>query len=152
MAGTPKYLTVDDFIARLGDEALQLAGTGLRDARVIDHTVLVPHLVHADGVIDGYVRARYPRPFTIVPEILAGIAHDIARWRLRAKGGQQTEMNDAVKAQYDAAMALLRDIGSGKVTIDADGDGTTPEPGTSSEAVSGHMPAGRMNGVLEGWR
>jgi len=152
MTATPKYLTVPEFIARLGDEAEQLAGTGLRDARVIDEARLADPLVHADGVIDGYVRARYPRAFVVVPEVLKGIAHDIARYRLRAKGGQQTAMTDAIKEQYDEAMRQLRDIASGKLTLDVEGDGTQPEAGTVAEAMGGSMPPGRMSGVLEGWR
>ncbi|MCJ8142963.1 DUF1320 domain-containing protein [Ancylobacter sp. A5.8] len=152
MPATPKYLTVADFVARLGErEADDLAGTGLRDARELNLDLLSAHLVHADGVIEGYVRARYPADFLVVPEILAGIAHDIARWRLRAKGGQQTAMADTVKAQYDAAMALLRDISAGRVTLDVNGDGTNPELGAHAETMGGRMPPARMGRVLEGW-
>ncbi|MDR6952674.1 phage gp36-like protein [Ancylobacter sp. 3268] len=152
MPATPKYLTVADFITRLGDEAEQLAGTGLRGSRVIDEDLLAKELVYADGVIDGYVRSRYPRIFVVVPEVLAGIAHDIARWRLRPKGGQQSAMNADVTKQYDTAMAMLRDIASGKLTLDVDGDGAQPEAGTAAETVSGAMPASRMSSALEGWR
>lgn len=152
MPATPKYLTVADFIGRLGmQEADDLAGTGLRDARVLDLDLIASHLVHADGVIDGYVRARYPADFAVVPEVLVGIAHDIARWRLRAKGGQQTAMADTVKAQYDAAMALLRDISAGRVTLVASGEGAQPEPGAHADSMGGHMPASRMDRALEGW-
>lgn len=153
MADAPRYLTVAELIARLGDEAEQLAGTGLRDARQVDEELLVAQLVHADGVIDGYVRARYPRPFVVVPEVLKGIAHDIARWRLRGKGGQQTAMNDAVQGQYDEAMRLLRDIQAGRHLLDQDGDGYGPDEARSvAEAMGGAMPAARMPGTLEGWR
>ncbi|MFG1409508.1 DUF1320 domain-containing protein [Xanthobacter sp. VTT E-85241] len=153
MPSDPKYLTVDEMLHRLGpDEADQLAGTGLRDAREIDAVLIADALRHADTLIDGYVRARYPAPFAVVPDLLKGIAHDIARYRLRSMGGQQSAMNDAVQKQYDAAMALLKDIGGGRVTLDANGDGTQPEAGTHADAMRGEMPAGRACTMLEGWR
>lgn len=153
MSDDPKYLTVDEMLRRLGpDEADQLAGTGLRDAREIDRDLIAGALRHADTLIDGYIRARYPAPFAAVPEMLKGIAHDIARFRLRAKGGQQAAMNDAVEKQHDKAMGLLKDIGGGRVTLDANGDGVQPEGGTHADAMCGEMPAGRTSALLEGWR
>lgn len=149
----PRYLSVEGFTGRIGaEEADQLAGSGLRDNRVLDRALIAAQLVHADGVIDGYVRARYPRRFGVVPEVLAGIAHDIARYRLRAKGGQQSAMNDAVQKQYDEAMRLLRDIAEGRLTLDADGDGSQPEPGTAAMTMGGAMPPSRAKSMLEGWR
>lgn len=153
MPTDPKYLTVEEMIHRLGtDEADQLAGTGLRDAREIDRDLIGGALLHADMLIDGYLRARYPVSFTVVPELLKGIAHDIARYRLRAKGGQQSAMNDVVEKQHAAAMALLKDIGGGRVTLDADGDGVHPEAGTHADTMRADMPPARAPGMLEGWR
>lgn len=153
MDDIPRYLTVAELIHRLGDEAEQLAGTGLRDARVVDEGLLVAQLAHADGVINGYVSARYPRPFAIVPEVLKGIAHDIVRWRLRSQGGQQTAMNDAVQRQYDEAMRLLRDIQAGRHLLDTAGDGHGPDDARPvAEAMGGTMPASRVNHSLEGWQ
>lgn len=153
MPSDPKYLTVDEMLHRLGpDEADQLAGTGLRDAREIDRDLIGGALLHADTLIDGYVRARYPAPFAVVPELLRGIAHDIARYRLRSQGGQQSAMNDMVEKQHAAALALLKDIGGGRVTLDADGDGAQPEGGTHADTVRASMPPARAPGMLEGWR
>lgn len=152
MSSIPKYLTVDEFVARAGEEAEQLAGTGLRDNRTIDREKIAVQLVHADSVIDGYVRARYPRPFAVIPEVLKGIAFDLGRWRLRGKGGQQTAMNDAVQARYDEAMRQLRDVANGRLVLDVDGDDNLPEPGTHADTMRGTMPAARMGDVLEGWR
>lgn len=146
----PKYLTVDEFIARLGDEAEQLAGQGLRDNRTVDRDKLAAELVHADGIINGYIRARYPRPFAIVPPELKGIAHDIARYRLRAVGGQQSSQSDAVKDQYDQAIKFLRDIADGRMVLDSNDDGET-DAGNANKVV-GVMPEARMPDVLEGWR
>lgn len=151
-ARIPVYLPVDAFVARVGpEEADQLAGAGLRGSRVLDRALIAAQLVHADGVIDGYVRARYPRRFVVVPEVLAGIAHDIARYRLRAKGGQQTAMNDAVQKQYDEAMRLLRDIADGRLALDTDGNGDPDLGGAAALTVKGSMPPSRAHQMLEGW-
>lgn len=151
MAPEPFYLTVDEFVAMVGEEeADQLAGTGLRGNRTIDRDKLAAQLVRADSDINGYVRARYPRAFAIVPPTLKGVAHDIARYRLRAKGGQQTAMAETIKDQFDQAMKLLRDIADGRVALDSNDDGQA-DPGATNK-VHGEMPPARMPGVLEGWR
>jgi len=147
---TPKYLTVDEFIARLGDEAMQLAGRGLRDHREIDRDKLAAALTHADGVIDGYVKARYPRIFAIVPEVLKGAAHDIARYRLRAIGGQQTAMAEAVKDQYGEAMKLLRDIADGRHVLDTDDDGEADN--NNGNLMNASQPDARVPRMLDGFR
>lgn len=153
MPTDPKYLTVAEMIRRLGpDETDQIAGTGLRGAREIDAALIADALRHADTLIDGYVRARYPAPFTIVPDLLKGIAHDIARYRLRTKGGQQSAMNELVQKQYDAAMAMLKDIAGGRITLDAHGDDAGLDRGTHADAMRAGMPAARAPGMLEGWR
>jgi Mu-like prophage protein gp36 len=146
----PFYLDVDDFIARVGEEEVrQLAGTGLRDHREIDRERIAACLVHADGVVDGYVRARYPRRFAVVPDVLKGIAHDIARYRLRTAGGQQREMSETVKNQFDEAMKLLRDIADGRLALDSNDDGVVDANATNK--VHGVTHPSRMNDALKGW-
>jgi len=146
----PVYLDVDAFIARLGEEeALQLAGTGLRDHLVIDRDRMAAQLIHADGVIDGYVRARYPRRFAIIPDVLKGIAHDIARYRLRTAGGQQSAMSEIVKQQNDEALKLLRDIADGRLALDSNDDGAVDANATNK--VHGVTHPSRMDDTLEGW-
>jgi len=146
----PKYLSVDEFIARIGeDEADQLAGTGMRDNRCIEREKIASELIHADGVIDGYVRARYPRIFVIVPDVLKGIAHDIARYRLRLVGGQQSSMAEAIKTSFDEAMRLLRDIADGRLVLDSNNDGEADAK--ASNLVRGCNPPDRMMQALDGY-
>lgn len=146
----PVYLTVDAFIAQVGEEeALQLTGDGLRDHRTIDRDRIVASLIHADSVIDGYVRARYPRRFAIVPDVLKGIAHDIARYRLRSAGGQSSAMAEIVKQQFDEAMKLLRDIADGRLALDSNDDGTVDADAVNK--IHGVTHPSRMDDTLEGW-
>lgn len=146
------YLTVDDLVARLGgEEADQLLGTGLRGTRSVDRGRAAAELAHVDSVIEGYVRARYPRGFAAVPAVLAGIAYDLVRYRLRSQGGQSSAMAQTVKDRNDEAMKLLRDVADGRVSIDVEGDGNQPAPGAHAETVRARFPAARMTDNLKGW-
>ena len=63
------YATLDDLIARAGlDEIRQVADRD-RDGTP-DPAVIEAALTHADNTVNGYVRARYPRPFVDVPDLV----------------------------------------------------------------------------------
>ena len=82
-------------------------------------------------------------------------AADIARWRLRGRGGQQTAMNDTVQKRYDEALGRLRDLASGKMTLDlteaGDGSGAATLDASNEFAVRASAPPARAPGALEGW-
>ena len=148
----PKYLSQAEFANRLSEtEADGLLGTGGRDSRTLDLDRATSVLLSADDLINGYVRARYRQNFTVIPPILADIAFDIARYKLRGQGGQSSSMSDLVRQRYEDAIATLKDISAGKITLDADGDGEQPEPGTHGQTVMGFMPASRMKKALGGY-
>lgn len=150
------FLTVEQFVARIGEEeALQIAGLGSRDERVLDTAKIGVELDAARGLVLGYVRARYPNALTAGPELLKGFVADIARWRLRGKGGQQSAMNETVQARYDAAIAHLKAIANGTMTLDIDGPGGDPADEANAgvnRAVLSDMPASRTGSLLEGYR
>lgn len=149
---SPKYLSTDEFVMRLGNrEADGLLGTGPHNERVLDLNRATTELLAADDMIDGYVRARYPRPFVKIPNLLKNVAHDLARYSLRSTGDQSSSMSDLVKDRYDKAVGVLKDIALGRITLDGDGDGNQPENGTYAETVNSYMPASRMKKALEGY-
>jgi len=153
MIAQPKYLTVDEFVSRLGvREADGLLGSGPHDARVLDLGRASVELAAADDLIDGYVRARYPRPFAKVPGLLKNVAHDLARFSLRSTGDQSSSMSELVKDRYDKAIAILKDIALGRITLDGNGDGNQPDSGTYAETVKAYMPESRMKAGLEGYK
>jgi len=61
-------------------------------------------------------------------------------------------MSELVKDRYDKAIAILKDIALGRITLDGDGDGNQPDGGTYAETVKGYMPESRMKAGLEGYK
>lgn len=142
-------LTVADMVTIFGEEEmLQIAGTGPRDQRSLDEARIDEAVASAIAMVTGYVSARHPD----VQEtpMLKGFAADIARYRLRGKGGQQTAMSETVQKRYDAAVARLKDISAGRLALDVPGGVDAPAGGEF--AVSASMPAPRTPSVLDGWR
>lgn len=148
-------LTIDEFVTRIGEkEALQLANAGTRDLPELDIARITPHLASASDVIGGYVRARYPLAMQAPPEALKGWCADIARWYLRGQGGPTSDMAEVVKDRYDEAMKALRDVASGRLTLDIDAPGASvgeaANLGANSRVLS-VMPPARTSDVLGGW-
>lgn len=151
-------LTVDQFIARVGTaEVEQIAGIGGRFDRAVDHDRVAAELGAASDQVEGYVRTRYPGALNNPPEMLLGFVADIARWRLRAAGGQQSAMAMTIKERYDAAIAALKDIAAGRLvppglgSTDAAGDPVAPVAGLDTRVLAVAPPA-RSGRILEGWR
>lgn len=113
-------LTVEEFVDVFGEEeCLQIAGTGPREFRELERPRIEEALAHASAIVTGYVRDRWPAAIDGTP-LLKGFAADIARWRLRGRGGQQAAMNEVVQKRYDEALGRLKDIAAGKLTLDVD--------------------------------
>jgi phage gp36-like protein len=148
-------LTVVQFVDLVGEEeCLQIAGTGPRDHRVLDASRIEEAISHASAMVLGYVRDRWPGAVSGTP-MLAGFAADIARWRLRGRGGQQSAMNETVQSRYDEAIARLKDVAAGKLTLDlpSPADAAPGAADASNEMrVISALPAPRRTGMLEGFR
>ena len=76
--------------------------------------------------INGYISARYALPLAPVPAVLQRVAADLARYYL-----YDDQVTDPVKARYEAAVKLLRDVSSGAVSLGADA-ATGQQPATSA--------------------
>lgn len=148
-------LTVEEFVSRVGvEECLQIAGAGPRDMREIDAARVAAEIDAAGGLIAGYVLARYPAAIDAPPDMLKGFAADIARWRLRGRGGPQSAMAEVVKQRYDEAIRALRDIAAGKLSIDLGAPGAGPADASAAganTAFRSSFPPSRAARVMEGW-
>jgi len=93
-------------------------------------------IARADAEIDGYCGAngRYKVPFTTVPPVVAGLSLDISIYYLY----KRRTVPDNVKDSYDYAVARLKDISSGKMSlgIDPPPAASTSEGAESNKSVS----------------
>lgn len=110
------YATQQNLIDRFGEtEILQL--TDKDGDEVIDAAVISQAIDDADAIIDGYLQSRYTLPLQSVPKNLVTYACDIARYRL-----YDDRATEQVTTRYKDALAFLRSISKGDITLGLDGD------------------------------
>ena len=116
------YAIQQNLIDRFGNtEILQLTdrdGDAAIDAAVIDGA-----LEDADALINSYLESRYSLPLTSTPRLLRNLASDIARYQL-----YDDRAPESVKNRYDAAIATLKDIASGKAQLGLDASNADTDP------------------------
>lgn len=122
------YATLTDLVDRFGELEL----TQLTDAAtpgLIDEAVVARAITDAEALVDGHLGGRYTLPLATVPPVLTGAVCDIARARL-----YKDALPEVVEKRYTDALAYLRLLGQGKITL-----GAVPEPASTSDAriVSG---------------
>ena len=133
------YATQQDLIDRFGEtELVQLsnrAGGATVDATVVDRA-----LADADAEIDSYLAARYTLPLSPVPEVVARLAADMARFYLF-----DDRATEQVSKRYDNAVKLLRSIASGAASIGVDSADAQPaiDGGPSADANDRVFTTGR---------
>lgn len=120
------YIARTDIIARYGEDLLLVLadrdGDGEEDEGVVDQA-----LADADAEIDGYLAKRYTLPLPDVPPLLTRLAVDLAVYHLCNSDTLVTEQR---RQRYEDAVALLRRLSSGEVTL-----GQDPEPPASIGTV-----------------
>ncbi|GAB6124323.1 gp436 family protein [Humidesulfovibrio idahonensis] len=125
------YATVPDLIAAYGmQEVIALTDreerTDADNLGTVDSTVALGALERASSEADTYLAARYPLPLASVPQALAAVVCDIARYRL--SGGETTETTP-IADRYKAAVTWLKDVAAGRAvlpgvaTVSAGGEG-----------------------------
>lgn len=111
------YATLQDLIVEMGQaELVQLSDRAEPPSGDIDVAVVELALEEADELIDGYLAAKYRLPLDPAPIPIKAAARDIARYRL-----YKDAPTEAVKERYKNALSLLKDIGAGRVRLDAAG-------------------------------
>jgi phage gp36-like protein len=115
------YATYPDLLRNFGESELERVLDRDRDG-MPDSGVMQDGLNFADDLIDGYLRERYAVPLTPAPANLVSIACDLARYRY-----YQDQPTELVQLRYDAAIAFLRDVARGLVSlpVDASAESTT---------------------------
>lgn len=142
------YATQANLIDRFGSlELIQLTDRSNLPPTTINATTVVRALSDAEAVIDGYLRGRYLLPLATTPPLLEGIACDLARFNLHRYIGSAGSRDD-VKDANSAALKLLADISTGRVTLTIAGVEQTSsatvlvaakDPIFSDDSLSGFM-------------
>lgn len=123
------YCTLSLLAARYGEQLLvMLTDRGPVQAGAVDTAVLDRAIADADAVIDGYLAGRYVLPLAAIPPLIAGLSQVLTLWNLHVSTPE-----GKVKADYDAAMAQLRDIARGTIRL-PDAAGIEPA-GSGSDGV-----------------
>jgi phage gp36-like protein len=128
------YAAAQDMIDRFGEREVIML-TDREELGVIGEAVLAHALSHADGLINGYLRARYPLPLTAHYPILTTFAVDIARYLLL--GAEANETSPA-RDRYKNAIRFLELIAEGKIGLGADTDGQSGPASSRIGVVGGH--------------
>jgi len=101
-------------------------------------------LRNADGVIDGYLRMRKPRPYTVpldpVPEIVSVWARWIARYLLHKDRVDTREETDPIVRDYRQAIKFLEATREGRFSLGAE----DPLPPASTGAPESCHPERRF--------
>jgi phage gp36-like protein len=124
------YATRQDLTERYGEA--ELAQLTDRDGRgVIDEAVLGQAQAAADRLIDGYLAGVVTLPLTVAVPLLTDLACAIARRRLYVQA-----VPEVVQADYADALARLKDIQAGKLSLGLDAGGTAVPASGGAIAVS----------------
>ncbi|MFQ3664675.1 MAG: DUF1320 domain-containing protein [Sphingomonadaceae bacterium] len=118
-----QYLTIEQFVARVGiEEAVRLTddkGIGILDAARLDEALL-----DAQGMVEGYLAARYAVPLALpAPALVRSIVFDLALARLYREA-----VPPAVADNRDRALALLRDLADGTAALGVAATTDSPRP------------------------
>ncbi|MEM7507632.1 MAG: DUF1320 domain-containing protein [Pseudomonadota bacterium] len=99
-----------------------------------------PDFVHqaisrAGGLIDSYLRSRYPVPLSERPDMVREIALAIVRYQL-----SENHATDRVKEDYERALTWLKEIRDGKMDLGLTQTGQESPANTGGPAISGGRP------------
>jgi len=133
----------DLFEATLRDE--DRSGWPPADVAIADEALahVVKALTDADGVINGYLSLRKPRPYTLplnpVPGIVSVWARQIARYLLSKDRVGTREETDPVVRDYRDAIRFLELTRDGKFNLGADDPLPPPSAGSPEFCAPGRV-------------
>lgn len=97
-------------------ELTDCAGSGAADS-----VIILQALDDASAVIDGYIAGRYALPLSVVPDLIKTWCCVLTRHALYPNG-----VPEFVRTAYEDAVAQLRDVARGHVTLTIPGIGSEP--------------------------
>ena len=108
------YATIVDLKNRIPEEwIIQLSDDNQTDS--IDTEKANDVLRYGSDIIDSYLRGRYQLPLTTVPDMIRDLNIYLATYFLFTRS-LVTTIPEPIKAQYDEAIKLLKEIQRGKMS------------------------------------
>lgn len=129
------YATQSDLEERFGtQELIELTDRTNRPATTIDVSVVTAAIADAEELANSYLAKIYQLPLAPAPSVLTRIVCEIARYFLH---GRRTEKDDPVTRAYYDALAWLKDVAKGLITLEADG---VPSPQPEGGSITTSAP------------
>lgn len=115
---TGPYCEHADILGQISPDVLIQLTDDTSDG-VADMSRVTQAIATADAEIDGYCAGRYNVPFSPVPAVIKGLSVEIAVYYLY----KRRTVPERIEKAYDKAIARLKDISRGLLTL-----GVIPEP------------------------
>ena len=114
------YCTIDDIEKHTSSPTLiQLSSDDGQEA--VNRVVVEEAILYASTLIDGYLRGRYSLPLDTHFPLLRSIAIDLSVYRLYSRR-MRNEMPEVIETAYKSAIATLRDIQKGVISLQSEND------------------------------
>ena len=114
------YCTIDDIEKHTSSPTLiQLSSDDGQEA--VNRVVVEEAILYASTLIDGYLRGRYSLPLNTHFPLLRIIAIDLSVYRLYSRR-MRNEMPEVIETAYKSAIATLRDIQKGVISLQSEND------------------------------
>ena len=114
------YCTIDDIEKHTSSPTLiQLSSDDGQEA--VNRVVVEEAILYASTLIDGYLRGRYSLPLDTYFPLLRIIAIDLSVYRLYSRR-MRNEMPEVIETAYKSAIATLRDIQKGVISLQSEND------------------------------
>lgn len=123
------YCDLDDIRTMMDEEEL-IQYTDDFDTGLVQTSVTDKAIAGADSLIDSHIATRYSVPVSPVPDIINGLAMDIAIYKISSRRSQAP---DGIRQTYEDAMKYLEKVAAGKIVIP---DASTAPSSESDDAVT----------------
>jgi phage gp36-like protein len=129
------YCSLTDLLNMISQE--ELAQLTSDAGEVPDSLVAAEAIAWADSEIDASAGRRYPVPLNPVPEVIRGVAVDLALYHLYSR---RSVIPPVRRRRYEEARAFLHRVAAGEAWL-AGGDGSATGSGSDPVTMSS---AGRL--------
>lgn len=114
------YCTVEDIETQTSTPTL-IQLTSDESNEEVNRVVALEAILYSSTLIDGYLRGRYSLPLNIHFPLLRILAIDISIHRLYSRR-MRNEMPEVIENNYKNAIATLKDIQKGTISLQSEND------------------------------